>query len=85
VIGLLETTPLLLIHGAADTTVPIADGRRLAALAGATAEHWVVPDAGHSGAHAIAGEDYERRVTDFLRRAFRTARGDDLGNEEPGL
>jgi pimeloyl-ACP methyl ester carboxylesterase len=85
VIGLLETTPLLLIHGAADTTVPIADGRRLAALAGATAEHWVVPDAGHSGAHAIAGEDYERRVTDFLRRAFRTARGDDLGSEEPGL
>ena len=34
VIGLLETVPLLLIHGEADTTVPIADGRRLAALAG---------------------------------------------------
>lgn len=84
-IGLLETTPLLLIHGDADTTVPIADGRRLAALAGPSAEHWVVPGADHSGAHAAAEQDYERRVTDFLRRAFRLARGDDLGSGEPGL
>ena len=48
VIGLLETVPLLLIHGEADTTVPIADGRRLAALAGPASEHWVVPGAEHS-------------------------------------
>ena len=46
--------PLLLIHGEADTTVPIADGRRLAALAGPAAEHWVVPGADHSGGHAVA-------------------------------
>jgi pimeloyl-ACP methyl ester carboxylesterase len=85
VIGLLETTPLLLIHGAADTTVPIADGRRLAALAGPNAEQWVVPEADHSGAHAAAGQDYERRVTDFLRRTFRHARGHDLGSGKPGL
>jgi pimeloyl-ACP methyl ester carboxylesterase len=84
-VGLLETTPLLLIHGAADRTVPIADGRRLAALAGPIAEHWIVPEADHSGAHAAAGQDYERRVTDFLRRAFRSARGDDLGRGKPGL
>jgi pimeloyl-ACP methyl ester carboxylesterase len=85
VIGLLETMPLLLIHGTADRTVPIADGRRLAALAGPNAEHWVVPDADHSAAHAVAGQDYERRVADFLRRAFRTAREDDLGREDRGL
>lgn len=79
VIGLLETVPLLLIHGEADTTVPIADGRRLAALAGPATEHWVVPGAGHSESHAAATDDYERRVTDFLRLAFRRGRGDDVG------
>jgi len=79
VIGLLETVPLLLIHGEADTTVPIAEGRRLAALAGPASEHWTVPGAGHSEGHAVAGDDYERRVTDFLRLAFRRGRGDDVG------
>ena len=79
VIGLLETMPLLLIHGDADSTVPIAEGRRLAALAGPASEHWIVPGAGHSQAHAVAGRDYERRVTDFLRLAFRRGRGDDVG------
>jgi pimeloyl-ACP methyl ester carboxylesterase len=78
VIGLLESLPLLLIHGDADTTVPIADGRRLAGLAGPGAEHWVVQGADHSGSHAVAREDYERRVTDFLRLAFRRGRGEDV-------
>lgn len=79
VIGLLETVPLLLIHGEVDTTVPIAEGRRLAALAGPASEHWIVPGAGHSEGHAVAGDDYERRVTDFLRLAFGRGRGDDVG------
>lgn len=77
VIGLLEPVPVLLIHGEADTTVPIADGRRLAAQAGPATDHWVVPGAGHSGAHAVAGEDYERRVVDFLRMALGRARRED--------
>jgi len=77
VIGLVDPVPLLLIHGEADETVPIADGRRLAALAGPSTEHWVIPGAAHSGGHAAAGPDYERRVTDFLRLAFRRGRGED--------
>jgi pimeloyl-ACP methyl ester carboxylesterase len=68
VIGLVEPVPLLLIHGTADTTVPLADGYRLAALAGPSAQHWVVPDADHSGAHRADPEAYERRVTAFLRQ-----------------
>ena len=79
VIGLVDPVPLLLIHGEADETVPIADGRRLAALGGPSTEHWIVPGAAHSGSHATAGQDYERRVTDFLRLAFRRARGEDDG------
>ena len=82
VIGLLESLPLLLVHGDADTTVPIREGRRLAALAAPGSEHWVVPGAGHSAGHAVAGEEYERRVSGFLRLAFRRGRGDDVGSPE---
>jgi pimeloyl-ACP methyl ester carboxylesterase len=74
VVGLIEPVPLLLIHGESDTTVPLADGRRLAALAGRSAEHWVVPAAEHSAGHATAPADYETRVTAFLRAAFAAAR-----------
>jgi pimeloyl-ACP methyl ester carboxylesterase len=76
-VGLVEPVPLLLIHGEGDRTVPIGEGRRLAALAGPSATHWVVPGAEHSGGHATAGQDYERRVTDFLRMAFERARAED--------
>jgi fermentation-respiration switch protein FrsA (DUF1100 family) len=70
VIDLVDPVPVLLIHGTADTTVPIADGRRLASAAGPATIHWEVPDAEHSRSHATAPEDYERRVTAFLRDAF---------------
>ncbi len=77
IIGLLDPVPLLLIHGDADRTVPIADGRRLAALAGPSAQHWVVPGADHSAGHATAAQDYVRRVGDFLRMAMARARTED--------
>jgi fermentation-respiration switch protein FrsA (DUF1100 family) len=85
VIGLVEPVPLLLIHGDADTTVPLADGQRLADLAGPSAEHWIVPGADHSEAHATAGQDYERRVTDFLRVALRRSRQDHLPDQSRDL
>jgi pimeloyl-ACP methyl ester carboxylesterase len=74
VVGLLEGVPLLLIHGDGDSTVPVADGRRLVAAAAPDAESWEVPGAPHSGAHATVPEEYERRVTTFLRDAFVGAR-----------
>ena len=81
VIGLIEPVPLLLIHGEADTTVPVEDGRRLAAAAGSSTRHWTVPAADHSASHATAPQDYERHVADHLRMAFRAARDDDLRDE----
>lgn len=81
IVGLVEPVPLLLIHGSADATVPLEDGRRLAALAGPSAEHWVVEGADHSHGHAVAGQDYERRVTDFLRVAFQRARDHDRARD----
>ena len=72
--GLLETVPILLIHGGADRTVPPKDGRRLAAAIGPRAEHWIVPGAAHSAAHATDPAGYEERVGNFLRRTFSSAR-----------
>jgi len=85
VIGLVEPVPLLLIHGSADNTVPVGEGQRLMALAGPSTELWIVEGADHSRAHAVAGQDYERRVTDFLRVAFERSRDDDLGAGEGSL
>jgi len=70
VIGLVEPVPLLLIHGDADSTVPIAAGRRLAAAAGPAAQHWVAPGADHSRSHHLLPAEWERRTADFLRSAF---------------
>ena len=85
VIGLVAPVPLLLIQGEADTTVPLEDARRLAAAGGPTAELWTVAGADHSRSHATAPQDYERRVTDHLRMAFRAARDHDLRDRERDL
>jgi pimeloyl-ACP methyl ester carboxylesterase len=74
VIGLVDPVPLLLIHGAADRTVRPADGRRLAAAAGPSAEHWEVPGADHGRARAADPAAWDARVSAFLRRAFVAAR-----------
>jgi fermentation-respiration switch protein FrsA (DUF1100 family) len=81
VIGLVAPVRLLLISGADDTTVPVDDGRRLAARAGSTAEHWIVPGAGHSRARATDPAGWDARVGSFLRRSFEAARDvpDDAG------
>jgi pimeloyl-ACP methyl ester carboxylesterase len=73
-IGLVEPVPLLLIHGGADRTVRPADGRRLAALAGPSAEHWEVPGAAHGQARRAAPAQWDERVSRFLRQALSGAR-----------
>jgi pimeloyl-ACP methyl ester carboxylesterase len=78
VIGLLEGVPLLLIAGELDATVPLADARRLAAVAPSTAETWEVEGAEHSGGHRADPAAYESRTTDHLRTAFLGSREADL-------
>jgi hypothetical protein len=65
--------------------VPLDAARRLAHEAGPSAEQWVVDGAEHARSHAVAGQDYERRVTDFLRVALRRSRDDDLPGETADL
>jgi len=80
-----RTMPFIAFEGDADTTVPLEDAQRLAAAAGPSAELWTVAGADHSRSHAVAGQDYERRVTDHLRMAFRTTRDHDLHDRERDL
>lgn len=73
-VGLLEDLPLLLVHGAADTTVPLRDASRLAAVSPAGTRHVVIDGAEHGRGHATDPARYEQEVTAFLRAAFDRAR-----------
>jgi pimeloyl-ACP methyl ester carboxylesterase len=84
VIGLLEGTPLLLISGEADTTVPVEDARRLAASAPDGTVHWIVPGAEHSRSHATDPVGYATRVTEHLRAGFASAAQETPIIERPG-
>ena len=62
-------TPLLLIHGLADTNiVPRHSERIMAAASPATTELWLVPDAIHTQASAAAPAEYRERVLAWFRR-----------------
>lgn len=78
IIGLLEGVPLLLVAGEADTTVPLADARRLAAAAPSTTDYWEVAGADHGGSHRADPAAYEARITGHLRTAFLEGRSLDL-------
>lgn len=85
VIGLLEDVPLLLVHGGADPTVPLADAGRLVAAAPPGTRHLVVPAAGHAGGHRTDPEGYATEVVGFLRGAFEASRAavDATGDRGP--
>ena len=73
-VGLLEDVPLLLVHGEEDRTVPIRDGRRLAAAAPPGTRHLVIAGADHGAGHATDPVAYEAAVEGLLRDAFTGAR-----------
>ena len=59
--------PVLLIHGARDTNIPIHHSRELYAANRATVQLWEVPGAGHVEALFIARELYIRTVVEWFR------------------
>lgn len=60
--------PVLLIHGLADHLTPITHSRRLRAAAPDRVTLWEVPGAVHVGAWTAAGDEFERRVIEFVNR-----------------
>jgi fermentation-respiration switch protein FrsA (DUF1100 family) len=61
--------PLLVIHGEADTYIPIAHGRRIAAAYGAGVETLYVPGAGHMRSFEVDPSTYSARLTAFFDHA----------------
>ena len=61
------TTPTLIIHGDADSQIPVEHAREIQANANPeTTQFWIVPGADHGLAHAFTGPEYEHRVTQFF-------------------
>jgi len=71
-IGQISPRSVFVIHGELDNAAcTVDDARRLYQAAGDPRELWIVPGAGHCGAHALLPEEYETRVLDFFDRALR--------------
>jgi len=60
--------PLLMISGTRDEHTPIEETKALFAAAAAPKELWSVDGAAHVNLHRFAGAEYERRVSEFLKR-----------------
>jgi len=63
--------PVLLIHGEVDDIIPAAMSGVLlerARAAGVAAERWLIPGAGHNETYDAGGDDYVRRVREFVAR-----------------
>jgi dipeptidyl aminopeptidase/acylaminoacyl peptidase len=74
VVARIAPRPILLIHGTADTSVPIANLDQLAAAAAQPAnahvQTWKVPDAGHAQAYWTAPTTYVQTVVAFYQSAL---------------
>jgi dipeptidyl aminopeptidase/acylaminoacyl peptidase len=54
--------PVLLIHGTADANIPLGQSERIFSRHSGPAALWMVPNAGHCGASAVAGREFYERV-----------------------
>jgi dipeptidyl aminopeptidase/acylaminoacyl peptidase len=59
-------TPVLLIHGLDDTNIPPYHSELIRAKNPANVSVWKVPGAVHTGAHAAAPQEFERRVLEWF-------------------
>ncbi len=70
--------PLLVIHGTQDRTIPIAMGRAVFEAAPEPKRLYEVPGGGHVDGSLRGGDEYYKRLGDFLDRAL-------SGRAEPAL
>lgn len=72
-IGKISPRPVLIIHGQADSSIPVSDAYLLYQAAREPKELWIVPNANHRMIEEVAAEEYRWRIVDFFDRAFNTA------------
>jgi pimeloyl-ACP methyl ester carboxylesterase len=61
------TQPTLMIHGGADTMIPVEAAQALQKSIAGPSKLWVVPEARHNGAVFAEPEAYRRRLLKFFR------------------
>jgi fermentation-respiration switch protein FrsA (DUF1100 family) len=59
--------PVLAIHGERDSLIPVQFGRALYEAARQPKEWWAVPGADHNDVPLVGGEEYLRKIEEFLR------------------
>ncbi|WP_416676594.1 alpha/beta hydrolase [Egbenema bharatensis] len=62
-------SPVLFIHGLADTTVPPSMSQKLYAAAPDPKQLYLVPEAGHNNVAEVAGAEYLQTVQSFVLKA----------------
>ncbi len=63
--------PLLIVHGAMDVEVPVANAHNLmAASLSGSAHLWIVPEAGHLQSYKLASDEYLRNVLRLIDQAI---------------
>lgn len=67
-IGKLAGKALLIINGADDTLANAKDAAELFALAKEPKELWIVPNAAHTTAAEVAGQQYKNRLEEFFNK-----------------
>lgn len=67
----LSPVPLLLVHGMADTIIPVSHAQQLFAAAQEPKTLWEVPDAGHI--QALSMLEYRQRLVAFMTAALRNS------------
>lgn len=60
--------PVLYIHGVEDASVPASMSQQLYEATPEPKELWLVPDADHNDVVEQSGEDFQRRIQQFLNR-----------------
>jgi len=63
-----STTPVLLIHGTADTNIPSTHSQLIGKARPANTELWLVPGAAHTQAYGRNPQEYESRVLQWFGR-----------------
>jgi fermentation-respiration switch protein FrsA (DUF1100 family) len=66
VVGAIAPRPIVISHGAADSTVPVDQAHRLFAAAGEPKQLWVAEGAEHCGGYFADREGYCARVNAFF-------------------